>query len=227
MKRLDKPLALGEVIAETIRLYGERLWAALGLGAVVSGSFILAALVRNDVAGVAIITLGFTAAYAAAALLACGDSFRETWARTLAQTPALLVLAVIVSVPLALGIFDPVLAFFSAFWTAFAGFAVPVTVVEEPEAGARWHQRLGHGMARSLTLARASYLHAAGVVAALLIVYNLGGRFFAAALSGFADQTGFIAFLLVQIVLAPFFFLGLAVLYFEQRARALSSRRST
>jgi hypothetical protein len=227
VKPVDKPLALGEVIAETIRIYGERLWPALGIGAVVAGSFVVAVLVRNDVAGVAVITLGFTGAYAAASRLAGGDAFREAWAQTLAQTPALLVLALVVSLPLALGVFDPVLAFFSAFWTAFAGFAIPVTVLEEPEAGSRWHERLAHGMARSLTLARTSYGHAAGVVATLLIVYNLGGRFVAAALGTFADQTGFAAFLLVQVVLAPFFFLGLAVLYFEQRARAVSSRRST
>ncbi len=224
MTRIDKPLALGEVIAETIRIYGERIWAAFGLGAVVAGSFVVAALVRHDAAGVAVMTLAFAAAYAAGSRLVGGDRFGDAWTHTLAQAPVLLVLAVIVAVPLALGIFDPVLAFFSAFWTAFAGFAVPVAMLEEPETGPRWHQRLAHGMARSLTLARAGYLHAVGVVATLLIVYNLGGRFIAAALSAFADQTGFIAFLVVQVVLAPFFFLGLGVLYFEQRARAVSSR---
>ena len=43
-------------------------------------------------------------------------------------------------------------------------------------------------------------------------------------LEGFADNGGLAATTLVQIVLAPFFFLGLSVLYFEQKARALYPR---
>jgi hypothetical protein len=36
-----------------------------------------------------------------------------------------------------------------------------------------------------------------------------------------------VAVLLAQIVLAPLFFLGLSILYFEQKARAVSSRPRT
>ncbi|HEX2110509.1 MAG TPA: hypothetical protein VHF67_03050 [Gaiellaceae bacterium] len=220
------PLPLGEVLAETVRFYGERFWAAAGLGAVVVGAFALVVLVGGGVQGIAILAVTFTAVYAASARLVGGDAFGDAWAQTAGRVPVLLVLAVVVCVPLALGMSgDPILILFSAFWLAFAGFAVPVAVLEQSEAGQSWLQRLGHAMSRSLELARASYVHAAGVVAALLVIYHLLGLVLAQALSGFAENVGLGGFLLTQLVLAPFFFLGLAVLYFEQNARALSSRR--
>jgi hypothetical protein len=220
---VERPLGVGEVLAETVRLYGDRVWAAFGLGGIVALSFVLAAVVRNDVAGTAIIAVAFTAAYAAAARLVRGDGFGEAWSHAGASAPVLAVLGFVVCVPLALGIFDPVLLLFSAFWVAFAGFAVPVAMLERAEAGEGWLGRLAHSMSRSLVLARTHYIHATGVVAALLVIYSFVGRLLAAALVGFGESGAFGAFLLVQIVLAPFLFLGLVVLYFEQRARAVSS----
>lgn len=221
---IDRPLTLGEVLAETTRLYGERVWPAVGLGAITAAGIALAALVRNDAAGIAILALAFTVVYATAARLATGDRFREALAQTAVRAPVLLVLAIVVTVPLSIGIFDPIILLFSAFWLGFAGFAVPVAMIERPDGADGWVGRLSHAMTRTLALARSHYLHAVGVVAALLIVYSFLSRLLAVLLAGFAENTGFAAFLLAQVVLAPFFFLGLSVLYFEQRARAVSSR---
>ncbi len=55
------------------------------------------------------------------------------------------------------------------------------------------------------------------------MIYVFFGQLLVALLRGFADNGGLAATALVQIVLAPFFFLGLSVLYFEQKARAVSS----
>ena len=55
------------------------------------------------------------------------------------------------------------------------------------------------------------------------MIYVFFGQLLVALLQGFADNGGLAATTLVQIVLAPFFFLGLSVLYFEQKARAVSS----
>ena len=44
-------------------------------------------------------------------------------------------------------------------------------------------------------------------------------------LAGFADNSQSAAIAIAQIVLAPFFFLGLGVLYFSQRARAETGDR--
>ena len=51
------------------------------------------------------------------------------------------------------------------------------------------------------------------------------GTLIGVSLIGFADNGGIAAAALVQLVLAPFFFLGLCVLYYEQRARAAVSSR--
>jgi hypothetical protein len=83
--------------------------------------------------------------------------------------------------------------------------------------------RMVHALRRTAVLARVEYLHAAGVAAALIVVYILFSVALAAALSGYADNSRLVAQALAQIVLAPFFFIGLSVLYFDQRARALES----
>ena len=68
-----------------------------------------------------------------------------------------------------------------------------------------------------------AYLHAVGVVAAFVIVYGILGRLLIGALGGFADNGLVAAVLITEGFLLPFLFLGLAVLFFEQRARAISS----
>ena len=73
-------------------------------------------------------------------------------------------------------------------------------------------------------LSRAAYLHAFGVIAALVLVQLLFSVILSVALSAYADNPLFVAQALTQIVLAPFFFLGLTVLYFDQRARSGEDR---
>jgi F0F1-type ATP synthase assembly protein I len=63
-------------------------------------------------------------------------------------------------------------------------------------------------------------VHAFGVAAILIVITLLVGVVLAIALAGFAENGQVVAIALSQIVLSPFFFIGLTVLYFEQRARA-------
>lgn len=216
---VDRPLTLGELFAETTRIYRERFWAAIGLGAVAGIAFVPAAFVEVFLLQIALLAGAFTVAYAAASRLAAGDALGEAFARTLARAPVLAVLMVAVAVPFAIGRLDPLILFVSVFWLALTGFSIPVAMLERAGEEGSWIDRLGGAMRRSLDLARAQYLHAAGVIAALVLVYVVAGNLLAIVLAGFADNSGFGALLLVQLVLAPFFFLGLAVLYFEQRAR--------
>jgi hypothetical protein len=216
----DRPLRLGELFAETVHLYRARLWAALGLGGVVAGTLLLAFLTGNVVGFVVLGALGFTAAFGAAARLAAGDPFVEAWAQVGVRAPVLLVLAFVVAVPFTLGRIDPILLLLAVAWLAFTGFSIPVAVLERDPEATNWFGRLAFALYRSVVLARAEYLHALGVAAALVLVYLLFGNVLERALIGFADNTSLTATLLVQVVLAPFFFLGLSVLYFEQRARA-------
>jgi hypothetical protein len=229
---IDKPLPLGEVIATTIRLYGDRLWRALGVGAVVAGTFRLA-FELPDVLAIVLLAAAFTACYAAAARVAADDGFGAAWRRVAARAPVLLVLVVVVAVPFALGVFvragDPlaglVFIFFAVSWLVVVGFSIPVTMLDAEEERRSWFERLGHGLHRSIELARAEFLHAVGVTSALVLIYGLLGPLLASVLVGFGDNGRRAAFLLSQVVIAPFFFLGLVVLYHDQRAR-LAARRS-
>lgn len=216
---IDRPLGLGDLFAETTLIYRERFWAAIGLGAVVGIAFVPAAIIDVFVLRILLLAPAFTIAYAGATGLAVGDGLRDALARTLRHAPVLLVLTIAVSVPFAIGRLDPIILFLSVFWLALTGFSIPVAVVEQDEEGGGLLERPGRAMRRSIDLAWAAYLHAAGVIAALVLVYIVAGNLLAIVLAGFADNTGFGALLLVQVVLAPFFFLGLAVLYFDQGAR--------
>ncbi|HEU4450085.1 MAG TPA: hypothetical protein VFR63_08940 [Gaiellaceae bacterium] len=218
----ERPLRLGELLAETVRIYGERPLAALGLGAVEAGAFLVADALP-PILGVLLLALSFTAAYGAAARIVSGDSFGEAWAQVGLRAPVLLVLTFVVAVPFAIAVGYLFLLVLAVLWIALAGFAVPVAMLERDPATTGFLDRLAYALYRSTRLARVEYLHAAGVAAALVILYLLLGNVIGAALVGFADNGGLAAGALVQLVLAPLFFLGLSVLYYEQRARAAVS----
>jgi hypothetical protein len=222
--RIERPLGLSELLAETVRIYGERFFAALGLGLPVAGAFV-AARYTNVVLDVVVVSLVFTGTYAAAARFASGDGIGEAWAQTLLHAPTLLVLAVIVAVPFALAVGQLYLLIVAVAWLGLTGFSIPVTMLESERGDESWFERLTSALYRSLTLARAELLHAMGVIAALVIVYVVLGIVLAATLAGFAANEETVAVAIAQVILAPLFFLGLSVLYFEQKARALSSPR--
>jgi hypothetical protein len=222
----ERPLRLGELFEATVQIYRARVAAALGLGVFVAAAFFIGLLTGHPVPFLAIFSVTFTGAYALAARLARGDAFTSAWTQIGARVPTLLLLTVVVSVPFAISRFDPILLLFAVAWLAATGFAIPVAMLEEPP-DRNWFARVGFALHRSIALARTEYFHSLGVVAALALVYILLGALLAGALVGFAENGRIAATLLVQAVLAPFFFLGLAVLYFEQKARALSSRGST
>jgi hypothetical protein len=222
LRPVERPLLLGEIFAETIRVYGERFWFAFGLGASVAAAIALAAVIRNDLATLAIFTWWFAAVFALAVRYVSGDPVGAALRLVAARAPVLFVLGLIVTLPLSLGIFDPLIGLVAAFWLGLVSFAIPVAVAEEAAGG--FVDRLAHALRRSYELARADYLHAVGVVAAFVIVSGILGRVLVQAFGGFADNGLVAAVLITEGFLLPFLFLGLAVLYFDQRARAISSR---
>jgi hypothetical protein len=222
--KIDRPLGLGEILAETVRLYGDRFAAALGLGLPIAGVF-LATLVTPALVGVALLALAFTATYAAAARVAACDGLFEAWAQAGLRLPTLLVLSLVVAVPFALGLAQLYLLVLAVAWLAFTGFSIPVAVLESDPNAKNWFDRLSFTLYRSTWLARVEFLHAVGIIAAFVIVEIVLGIPLAALLTGFGDNGRDVALALTQAVLAPLFFLGLSVLYFEQNARALSSPR--
>jgi len=218
----DRPLALGELISETVRIYTQRPWAAIGLGLVTGGAYLLEAL-TPDLLDVLLLALASTAVFGAAARLVSGDAFGEAWAQVALRSPVLLVLTFIVTVPALIAIPIYYLLIIGALWVALMGFSIPVAMIERDPDVKNSFDRIAYSLLRSIRLARAEYLHALGVIAALLMIYLVVAFALGAALIGFADNDVPVAAVLVRVVLAPFFFLGLSVLYFEQRARAAVS----
>jgi hypothetical protein len=218
----DRPLPLGEILSETIRIYADRPWAAIGLGLVEGGAYLLAAA-TPDLLDVLLIALAFTAIYGAAARLVSGDTFVESWAQVGLRAPVLVVFTFVVAVPVVIALTYLFLLVVAALWIALMGFSIPVAMLERDPEVRNPLDRIAYSLLRSIRLARAEYLHALGVIAALIIIYLVLGVVLGVGLVGFADNAGMVAATLVQVVLAPFFFLGLSVLYFEQRARAAVS----
>ena len=231
----DRPLMLGELLSETVRIYSARPRAAIGLGLVEGGAFLLTRA-TPDLLDALVLAVAFAIIYGAAARLVSGDTFMEAWAQVGLRTPTLVVLTFVVAVPAVIALQYLFLLVIGALWLALVGFSIPVAMLERDPEVTNPFDRIAYSLLRSIRLARAEYLHALGVIAALLMIYLLIGivlgvarllpsavLLFGVALVGFADNGEVIAAALVQVVLAPFFFLGLSILYFEQRARAAVS----
>ena len=218
----ERPLKLGELLAETVSIYGSRIRAAIGLGLVYAGGLLLAGIVHVAVYYI-VTAIMFTMASGVAVRLVAGDSFGEACAQAAVRSPALLVIAVVSAVPFAAALSQLYLVLIAVGWLALTGFAIPVAVVEQPPDD-RFVHRVGFALRRSLDLAKAEYLHAVGVVAALVMGVFVVGVVLFGSLRGFGGNGDLAAGAITQVVLAPFFFLGLSVLYFDQRGRALNPR---
>jgi hypothetical protein len=199
---------VGQLVAETIRLYGRRFWRSLATGAF-AATFLLGLLVLDGtarsvfavVAGPPLLSLSYTLA----TTLVTTEPRGSLLAAFLVGIPAFLPFA-LSRVTVFLGA-----VLFAFVWFALLGLAVPAVVIE------------GHGVVdglrRGVALARADFVHALGAIATLgiLIVVSLFVLFFL--LAGFGDQTLPAAALLAVLVLGPMFFIGSALLYFDQVAR--------
>jgi hypothetical protein len=202
---------VGQLVAESIRLYGRRFWRALPLGA--SVAVLEQALLEfgNEVRFLLLATVGgvlLSASYAGASALAAD-------ARLTRRTAFVAIAAgAVVFVPfpfLVLGFILPGLA-----WLAFVGLVVPVAVIERVGFRATF--------GRAIELARADYVHALGSLATLVIVYVLTRLVLILLLRGSGDQTERIAIFLADLVISPMLFLGAALLYFDQAARVRSAK---
>jgi hypothetical protein len=196
---------VGQLVAETIRLYGRRFWLALPLGLGVATLDQLAGISR-DAWLVLMLTGGaavLSASYVAGSAIASGTRLT---ARSAVTAFAAGVIA-FVPVPFLLLVFVlPAVA-----WLAFVGLAVPVAVVERTG--------VAPALRRATHLARADYVHALGSLATLAIVYFLTRFMLTLLLHGQGEQTERIAIFLADLVLAPMLFLGAALLYYDQAAR--------
>ena len=197
---------VGQLVAESIRIYGEHFRLALLLGLSPAVLAVIAANVSRPVAFALAPTLSavlVSASYVGACVL------------VLERRPSnqRLVLAwivgwlVFVPVPfLAVAFVLPALA-----WLAAVGLVVPVLVVEKLQPRAAFR--------RAWQLARADYIHVLGSLATLAIVVFLTQTVLAFILRGAGGVAVSTAFFLANVVISPLLFIGSALLYVDQSAR--------
>jgi len=201
---------VGQLVAETVRFYGNRFWPSLALGIPPAILVVAAAPLTRIERLVLVVTAGsllVTASYVAACALVAG--------RRPGSLPLAFVIGVLVFAPV------PVLA--TAFilpglaWLALFGLAVPAVLLEE--------RGFRDAFRRGIELARADYVHALGSLATLVIVVFLcqGVLFFL--LRGTGEAAIAVAGFLASLVISPVLFLGSALLYADQAARVRSSKR--
>jgi hypothetical protein len=204
---------VGQLVAESIRLYGSRFWRSLALGIPPAVVGVALAEVSVWIRVALLLTIGSAAAslsYACAASFAAGIPLERRRILTAAAVGFVIV------EPAAL-----MLAFLSVFgllpavaWLGFVGLVVPVAVIEDRVS-----------VRRAAELGRADLAHSIGSLATLTLVGLLTAYvlFFTLRSAGTAALR--VAAFLSVLVISPLLFLGAALLYFDQAARVGSAPR--
>jgi hypothetical protein len=210
MRDLPPPLppekrTVGQLVAETIRAYGSRFWRALPLGLPIAAVTQISLGHGPNVQTIVLFAL--TPVVAAAYL----------WAVALVHgvkpAPAAYLIAVVVFAPVP---FLTRLAILPGIaWLALFGLAPVAATVE--------HLSFRSALERGRRLGLADYVHALGSLAALVIVVVIGELTLIALLRSQGDAGQRIAHLLADLFLTPLLYLGGALLYFDQAARAVRS----
>jgi hypothetical protein len=196
---------VGQLVAESIRTYGNGFWSCLPLGIPLAVADQLS-VHRTPVEQSAIFWL-LTPLFVAAYVLACRRVLDARASRT-----AVLV-ALLVYLP-----FPALRAFFlvpGLAWFALIGLSVPAAMVER--TGFR------DSLVRGRRLGLAGYAHALGSICALVVVVGVAANVLGALLHTQGDSGLRVGLFLSDLVLSPLLYLGGALLYVDQAAR-LGSR---
>jgi hypothetical protein len=197
---------VGQLVAETIRFYGQHFWRSLALG-VAPAALAVGGTFLDRLGQFALVALGgallISLSYVVACVLVAGGGVPG---RTIGSAWAVAVLIWIPVPFLALGLFLPALA-----WLAYAGLAVPAAIIERAPLRA--------ALARGMRLGRVDYVHSLGSLAALVIVVAATGYVLTLLIHTGSDQAARVALFLGNLVVSPLVFLGGALLYYDQAAR--------
>jgi hypothetical protein len=197
---------IGQLVAESIRFYGDHFGPSLRFGLAPAALAVIGAHVSRRTALVLSPTLfgallSATFVYASMVVLAIGPSRSRVLVAWLAGWIAFapvpfLVLAYVVP---------------GLLWLAAIALLVPVLVAESVP--------LQSAVARAWRLARADYVHQVGSLLTLAIVVLLTQAVLAFILRGFGDAAVWVAYFLASVVVSPLLFIGAALLYVDQAAR--------
>ncbi len=201
---------VGQLVAETLKLYGDRFFRVLPLGLViaVADQASLGLALRGRIAVLVAAAPFFSAAYAAgAAVVSARRPARRVW---------LVAIAVGTAVFLPAAFLFPWFALAAIVLLALVGNAVPAAVIEElaPVAALR----------RSVQVARGDLVHALGGLATLVLMFGLGRLAMGFLLRQQADNTLRVAIFISDTVLGPILFLGGALLFVDLAARVGTTR---
>jgi hypothetical protein len=204
---------VGQLVAETVRLYGARFFPVLTLGLSIAAldEISLGRSPNEQTVVLWLFTPLVTASYVGGCALVAED--RPPPRALLAG----LAVGILVWLPVPLlfrFVILPALA-----WLALLGLAVPAAVIER--------RGFVDSFRRGLELARADFVHAFGSLATLAIVYFLSRTVLLFLLRTQGDNAIRTAGFLADLVLSPLLFLGAAMLFVDQAARVRSSRAST
>jgi hypothetical protein len=198
----------GQLVGETLKLYGRTFWRSLGLGLPAAAAFAVPQLLDGTpflVATPLLVATLFAVSYVGAVAIAAGSRIpvlRPFVAGWLVFLPFQFLLLIFVLPGLA--------------WLAAVGLVVPVLALERLP----WRD----AFVRAYRLARADFPHALGSLAALFIVGFITWTTMTFLLRDFGEQGATTASVIAVAVIAPVFFLGLAMLYFDQEARENAKR---
>lgn len=209
----SRPVALppaertvGQLVAESIRFYGDRFWVCLALGLPAAA----VAVVFRHVSRTMQLALAPSLAGGLISATFVGASVLVLRARpsrgrlvvawlagwlVFAPTPFLVIAFVVPGL----------------LWLAALGLVVPVLVVEDG--------RVADAFRRAWQLARADFVHALGSLFTLAVVVVLSQSVLVFVLRGFGDAGVSTALFLASVVLSPLLFVGAALLYVDQAAR--------
>jgi hypothetical protein len=207
---------VGQLVAESIRLYGARFWPSLALGIGPALLGIAAAELDGVTRDAVVLGAGpfvLASSYAGAVALVRPIGRGRYVAVALAVGYVAFLPVCVSRVWIFPGIYPIALA-----WLALVGLAVPAALVER--------RGYGDALRRGVQLARADYVHALGSLATLAITIFLTGLVIFFSLREGSGQALRVAAVLAFVVLAPIFVLGAAVLYVDQAARVESGPRA-
>jgi hypothetical protein len=213
-KDLPPPLppaerTVGQLVAESMRLYGRCFWQSLALGLPVAAITLISAghSLTTQMLVLWLATPFLTAAY--------------VWAIVLASETPLDRRALVRAFGIGLFVFLPVPALVRLYvlpalaWLALFGLAIP--------AAAHEGLRFRGALIRGRRLAGADYVHALGSLCAVAIVYFITRLMLVLLLHGQADAAVYAAAFAADLIVSPLLFLGPALLYFDQAARVVDS----
>jgi len=197
---------VGQLVAESIRLYGRTFLAALPLGVPYA---LVDQFAVHRTAGEQMLVF-----WIASPLIAGAFVYACALVHERRPTVTVFALALLIYLP-----FPALRALYllpGVAWFAFIGLAVPAALVEQ----LLWRPALVRGR----ELGTADFVHAFGSLAALVIVVGVGSETLSLLLRTQGGSSQRIALGLADLVLSPLLYLGGALLYLDQAARVGSPR---